>query len=89
MIDRVTLRHIAGDGPDISGHFHPKARLKNTARPAFLIGQDHIILPAFGTFTGGLDINDPVFAALAANGIAVLTGPRPIAFPFGKAGKHT
>jgi DNA ligase-associated metallophosphoesterase len=83
MIGPITLRHIAGKGPDISGHFHPKARLKTITRPAFLIGQDHLILPAFGTFTGGLDLTHPALAALVAKGIAVLTGPRPIAFPFG------
>ncbi len=83
MIDHITLRHIAGSGPDISGHFHPKARLKTITRPAFLIGQDHLILPAFGTFTGGLDRADPALTALIATGIAVLTGQRPIAFPFG------
>lgn len=84
MLDTITLRHIAGEGPDISGHFHPKAQLKNVTRPAFLIGQDHLILPAFGTFTGGLGVSNPVLTALVAKGIAVLTGQRPIAFPFGK-----
>lgn len=83
ILDMVTLRHIAGNGPDISGHFHPKAGLTNVTRPAFLIGKDHLILPAFGTFTGGLDVRDPVLAALVPKGIAVLTGPRPIAFPVG------
>ena len=79
----ITLRHIAGEGPDISGHYHPKIRLKNTTRPAFLIGRDHLILPAFGTFTGGLAATDPVLTTLIGAGIAVLTGPRPIAVPFG------
>ncbi len=79
----LTLRHIAGHGPDISGHYHPKLRLKNTVRPAFLIGRDHLILPAFGTFTGGMDANDPVLTSIVGRGIAVLTGPRPLKVPFG------
>ena len=84
MIGDITLRHIAGKGPDISGHYHPKVRLKNTTRPAFLIGRDHLILPAFGTFTGGLDASNPLLGNLIGTGIAILTGPRPIAVPFGQ-----
>lgn len=80
----ITLRHIAGKGPDISGHYHPKLRLQNTARPAFLIGRDHLILPAFGTFTGGLEANDPLLTSLVGQGLAVMTGPRPVAAPFGR-----
>lgn len=82
-LDGISLRHIAAQGPDISGHYHPKARLRSTSRPAFVIGQDHLILPAFGTFTGGLFVTDPVLASLAGRGLAVMTGPRPIAFPLG------
>lgn len=79
----ITLRHIAGSGPDISGHYHPKARLNTITRPAFLIGANHLILPAFGTFTGGLRATDPVLTGLVGPGIAILTGPRPIAIPYG------
>ena len=82
----ITLRHIAAAGPDISGHYHPKAQLKNTVRPAFLIGKYHLILPAFGTFTGGLPVTDPVLSDLVGPGIVILTGPRPIAFPYGQTG---
>ncbi|MDO5757487.1 MAG: ligase-associated DNA damage response endonuclease PdeM [Rhodobacterales bacterium] len=82
-LDGIALRHIAARGPDISGHYHPKARLGNVARTAFLIGQEHLILPAFGTFTGGLFVTDPVLASLADKGVAVMTGLRPIAFPLG------
>ena len=82
-LDGIALRHIAAQGPDISGHYHPKARLGNVARPAFLIGQEHLILPAFGTFTGGLFVTDPVLSGLADPGIVVMTGTRPIAFPLG------
>jgi len=80
-IGDITLRHIAGQGPDISGHYHPKARLKTATRPAFLIGQDHLILPAFGTFTGGLWAHDTVLTSLVGRGIMVLTGRKAIAVP--------
>lgn len=78
----IALRHIAATGPDISGHYHPKARLKNITRPAFLVGAQHLILPAFGTFTGGLSVTDPALCDLVGAGLVILTGPKPIAFPY-------
>ena len=77
----LTLRHIAGNGPDISGHYHPKARLAGRARPAFLIGAEHLVLPAFGTYTGGLDCGAEPLASLVGPGLALLTGPRLLACP--------
>ena len=86
-INGIALRHealaTASGPPDISGHFHPKARLGRVSRPAFLIGDRHLILPAFGAYTGGLYADAPVLRALVPRGIAVLTGPRPIAMPLG------
>jgi DNA ligase-associated metallophosphoesterase len=45
--------------PGLSGHFHPGARLRTRREqlrlPAFLLGVDHLILPAFGRFTGLMD----------------------------------
>lgn len=81
IVDGIALRHIAEDGPDISGHFHPKARLAGRSRPAFLIGHHHLILPAFGQYTGGLFSDAPVLRALVPHGIAVLTGTRSLAIP--------
>ena len=41
-----------------------------------------MILPAFGTYTGGLRIDDPVFERIVApDAIAVLTGKQAIALP--------
>ena len=46
----------------ISGHYHPKARvnlkLRRISAPCFIEDRRHLILPAFGTFTGGLNILD-------------------------------
>lgn len=70
--DRVLLRHEpAGDGPDIAGHYHPVVRLAGARRRAFLIGQRHLILPAFGQYTGGLDAADPAITAWVPQGLAV------------------
>ncbi|WP_050526064.1 ligase-associated DNA damage response endonuclease PdeM [Pseudorhodobacter aquimaris] len=82
VLGAITLRHIADRGPDISGHYHPKVRLNNVTRKAFLVGRDHLILPAFGTFTGGLDATDTSLTTLVGPGIAILTGPRPFAVPY-------
>lgn len=82
-LGQVTCRHIpGGQGPEIAGHFHPKARLGGTARPCFLIDAHRIILPAYGAYTGGLYSDDPALLALMQpDAIAVLTGPRAIPCP--------
>lgn len=80
----LTFRHIATDAgkAEISGHFHPKARLRGAARPCFLIDDTRLILPAFGTYTGGLRCEDPALSRLMApDALAVLTGRRALAIP--------
>lgn len=80
----LTFRHIAQDGEagEISGHYHPKAQLRGTTRPAFLLDNQRLILPAYGTYTGGLRSTDPVLSTLmGSRAIAILTGPRPLAIP--------
>ncbi|AXC49195.1 ligase-associated DNA damage response endonuclease PdeM [Paracoccus suum] len=79
----AVLRHeaVLGDGPDISGHYHPAVRIAGRRARAFLIGADHLILPAFGAYTGGLDAQQPRLAALTAGGIAIACLHRAIALP--------
>lgn len=83
----LSFRHIAlprlapGGGGEISAHFHPKARLTRRgariARRCFLVDGQRVILPAFGTYTGGLDAQDAAFDALMDSGArAYLTGGR-------------
>ena len=61
----ITFRHQADPGAqgEISGHFHPKARVQTRAttiaRPCFMADPSRIILPSFGAYTGGLDILTP------------------------------
>ncbi|TYB84889.1 ligase-associated DNA damage response endonuclease PdeM [Oceaniovalibus sp. ACAM 378] len=79
-LDGLTFRHIASaQKGEISGHYHPKAVLtpkgRQVSRPCFLIDSVRAILPAFGTYTGGLRWSDPVFGALMEPGArAYLTG---------------
>ncbi|TCO72991.1 ligase-associated DNA damage response endonuclease PdeM [Rhodovulum euryhalinum] len=84
----LTFRHIArpGETGEISGHYHPKARLslggRRVSRPCFLVDTARVILPAFGAYTGGLAMDAPVLDALMAQGaVAILTGVRAVALP--------
>ncbi len=77
----LNFRHIADpdEKNEISGHFHPKTRVpskgRNVVRRCFLIDQKRVILPAYGTFTGGLHADSPVLQELMMEKtIAVLTG---------------
>lgn len=65
-VDGVLLRHEADPGegsPEISGHFHPKVRVRlrgrHVSRRCFVASARKIILPAFGALTGGLDAAHP------------------------------
>jgi hypothetical protein len=79
-----TFRHIArlSETAEISGHYHPKARLAGQSRPCFLADRQRLILPAYGTYTGGLRAQDPALTALMApDALAILTGTRALAIP--------
>lgn len=62
----IILRHEAVRGeprPEMSGHFHPKLRVslsgRRVSRRCFVVSQTKLILPAFGSLTGGLDAHHP------------------------------
>ncbi|MFN3932549.1 MAG: ligase-associated DNA damage response endonuclease PdeM [Brevundimonas sp.] len=56
---------------EIAGHLHPAARVaahgRGVRRPAFVTDGRRAVLPAFGAFTGGLDVRDPAIAGLFAD----------------------
>jgi metallophosphoesterase superfamily enzyme len=55
-------------------------------RPCFLHDGRRLILPAYGTYTGGLRWTDPVFAGLLGPGArAILTGRVPLELPVPRA----
>jgi uncharacterized protein len=71
----ITLRHRPATGsitPEIAGSMHPAARLSlyGTAirRPCFVGNGRRLIMPAFGAFTGGLNVLDDAFLPLFGNG---------------------
>lgn len=84
----LIFRHIAaGGGPgEISGHYHPKARLslrgRTLSRRCFLIDATRLILPAYGTYTGGLYSDTPVLCDLMSpEARAILLADPPLAIP--------
>lgn len=82
-IGTLTFRHIATTKhAEVSGHYHPKHRVAGRSRPAFIYDRDRLILPAYGTYTGGLDSNAPDLRKFFnTQAIAVLTGTKAIAVP--------
>jgi len=73
---------------EVAGHLHPAARVKtrlgSVRRSCFAADGMRCILPAFGAFTGGLDLTDPAYEGLFGGGLtAFLLGKRAVhAFPF-------
>lgn len=62
----IVFRHEAipeDPRPEISGHFHPKLRVtlkgRHVSRRCFVVSPTKIIMPAFGSLTGGLDAHHP------------------------------
>jgi DNA ligase-associated metallophosphoesterase len=74
----LVFRHEAEPGPrsgEVSGHFHPKASVQTRARRltgrCFVEDGARLILPAFGSYAGGLTVWDPAISGLFPNGFAV------------------
>lgn len=57
---------------EICGHHHPKAKVATRAgpisRPCFVADPSRMIMPAFGAYTGGLDVLHPEIAGLFPRG---------------------
>ena len=66
VVDDIHFLHeaVQKNINQISGHFHPVATIKVSSKKVttkcLIHTNNHIILPSFGEFTGGLNINDPV-----------------------------
>ena len=88
----LTFRHVAdpaAEPGEVSGHYHPKHGLPGFAerRPCFLIDARRVIMPAYGTYTGGLDATSATIRPLLSpRAIAVLTGRRAMAVPLPPTG---
>jgi DNA ligase-associated metallophosphoesterase len=78
-VDGLLLRHEAEIGetrPELSGHFHPKLRLhargRNVSRRCYVVSATKLILPAFGSLTGGLDAHHPEILKKVGPGASAL-----------------
>lgn len=83
QIGPLAFRHIASaQTPEISGHYHPKLRLAGQVRRCFLLDDARVILPAYGSYTGGLWSHDPALTALMQRpALAVAIGKTALALP--------
>lgn len=80
----LTLRHEPVPGVqlgEVAGHLHPAAKITSgratTRRRCFVTDGQRLVLPAFGAFTGGLNILDEAFSNLFAGPLlAGALGPK-------------
>jgi len=78
-VDGLILRHEADPAetrPELSGHFHPKLRIthrgRQVSRRCFVATETKLILPAFGSLTGGLDAHHPEIVRAVGTGAQAL-----------------
>lgn len=76
-IGPLTFRHEPSEGAahgEIAGHFHPVARIvrrgRGIRRRCFAADTARLVLPALGTYAGGLNVRDPALAGLFAGAYA-------------------
>lgn len=90
----LVCRHDASDSGvgslpsgEISGHFHPMATVSTRARRitarCFAGDGRRLILPAFGAYTGGLNVLDPAISGLLRPSFRVFLVGRERLFRFG------
>jgi len=77
----ILFRHEAvarADAGEIVGHHHPKAtvpaRGTTLSRPCFVVDSRRLMMPAFGAYTGGLDVRDRPSRVVSRGGRVFLLG---------------
>ncbi len=87
----LTFRHQAKQAitaGEISGHYHPRAAVRTRAGRisgrCFVGDRQRLVLPAFGAYTGGLDVRDAALAGLFPNGFSVQLLGRTGVYSFSK-----
>ena len=75
---------------ELAGHLHPVAiaatRARRLRRRCFVSDGERCVLPAFGAYTGGLDVFDAAFAPLFPRGFHAFLIGRDRVYPFTHAG---
>jgi uncharacterized protein len=89
----MVFRHEAvasADAGEVVGHHHPKAtvaaRTGTVSRPCFVFDGRRLMMPAFGAYTGGLDVRDPAINRLFPRGgrVFLLGKDRLFSFEIGR-----
>lgn len=72
----LTLRHEPTEGPcpgEVAGHLHPCAKVsvrgRGLRKRCFAANDQRLVLPAFGAFTGGLNVRDRAWDAIFPEGV--------------------
>ncbi|HVY84937.1 MAG TPA: ligase-associated DNA damage response endonuclease PdeM, partial [Caulobacterales bacterium] len=78
-IDDLVLRHEPHEGAapgEIAGHLHPCAKVagrgRSVRRRCFASDGARLVMPAFGAYTGGLNLRDEAFEPIFPNGALAL-----------------
>lgn len=89
----IVFRHegigVAVPG-EVVGHHHPKATIQArtgaVSRPCFVFDGRRLMMPAFGAYTGGLDVLDPAINRLFPRGgrVFLLSKDRLFSFEIGR-----
>lgn len=92
----LMLRHAPKPGAapgEVAGHLHPKAAVATSARRVsgfcFVTDGSRMVMPAFGAYTGGLDVNAAAIQGLFRKGFRVflLGRDRLYAFPMSRVAR--
>ena len=81
VVEGIALRHEPRPGRvthEVAGHLHPAAKVSvyghTVRRPCFVGNGRRLVMPAFGAYTGGLNILDLAFEPLRGLGDHLLHG---------------
>lgn len=86
-IEGVIFRHEPKPGAksEVAGHLHPCARVVGASgsvrRRCFAVDSERIVMPAFGAYTGGLNVMDEAFKPLFPGGLYALVMGRSKLYP--------
>ena len=75
--DNIMFNHISNEKSsyEISAHYHPKVsfnlRGRKISKPCFLVDEKKIIIPSYGSLTGGLDVKNKSFIKKFSNNFSI------------------
>ncbi|WP_044560138.1 ligase-associated DNA damage response endonuclease PdeM [Azospirillum sp. B4] len=88
----LVFRHEAEEGNpagEVSGHYHPKASVPTRARRVggrcFITDGRRLVLPAFGAYTGGLDVREAALRRLFPDTFSIVLLHRDRGYAFHSA----